>query len=188
MADWLETRDFIMKFAPKLALAWIKPLLAVGVAGSLTVVPILAQQAQAASAPTAETRPYHAQGVLRLRSNHSVAETVERVKAAVTAKGVRLFDAIDQAQLGAGANLNIRPSTLVLFGNPPLGVQFLQSNPYAGLDWPVRMLVLEEDDGSVWLAWSDFAFLEKRYGIVDKAAQFKMAGEVAASIAADAAK
>jgi uncharacterized protein (DUF302 family) len=72
---------------------------------------------------------------------------------------------------------------LVLFGNPPLGVQFLQSNPYAGLDWPVRMLVVEESDGSVWVAWSDFGFVRQRYGIADKDAQFKMASEVAASIA-----
>lgn len=149
-------------------------------------------------APAAEAKPvvsvasapasaFRAEGIVRLRSNHDVRETVERVKAAVAAMGIRFFDEIDQAQLGAGANLSIRPSTLVLFGNPPLGVQFLQSNPYAGLDWPVRMLVVEEADGSVWLAWSDFAFIAKRYGIGDKAAQFKMASEVAGSIAAEAA-
>lgn len=62
-------------------------------------------------------------------------------------------------------------------------MQFLQSNPYAGLDRPVRMLVVEESDGSVWVAWSDFGFLRQRYAIADKDAQFKMAGEVAASIA-----
>lgn len=143
--------------------------------------------AQTPAAPAAVTGTDHAQGVLRLRSNHSVAETVERVKAAVAAKGVHFFDAIDQAQLGAEAKLTIRPSTLVLFGNPPLGVQFLQANPYSGLDWPVRMLVLEDAQGTVWLAWSDFAFVEKRYGIQDKAAQFKMASEVAAAIATEAA-
>ena len=67
--------------------------------------------------------------------------------------------------------------------SPPLGVQFLQSNPYAGLDWPVRMLVLEDMDGNVWVAWTDFGFIAKRYAITDKAPQLKMASEVAASIA-----
>jgi uncharacterized protein (DUF302 family) len=167
---------------------WYQSLLTVIAAASFVTSPASAKPTQSANAASAASAPFHAEGVVRIRSSHSVAETVERVKAAVAAKGVRLFDAIDQAQLGAGAKLTIRPSTLVLFGNPPLGVQFLQSNPYAGLDWPVRMLVLEEADGSVWLAWSDFAFIERRYGIGDKAAQFKMASEVAAAIAADAAR
>jgi uncharacterized protein (DUF302 family) len=138
--------------------------------------------AQPASAdPVAVAAP--AQGVIRLRSANSFDETLVRLKADVQAKGIRFFDAIDQSGLGAQVNLTTARSTLVLFGNPPLGVQFLQSNPYAGLDWPVRMLVVEEGDGSVWVAWSDFGFVKQRYAIADKDAQFKMAGEVAASIA-----
>lgn len=130
----------------------------------------------------------HARGVVRLRSSHSVPETVARLKAAVEAMGIRYFDAIDQHALAEGAKLKIGPSTLVIFGNPPLGVQFLQSNRYAGLDWPVRMLVTEENDGSVWLAWSDFNWIARRYGIRDKDAQLKMATEVASGLAAQAAK
>jgi hypothetical protein len=75
---------------------------------------------------------------------------------------------------------------LVLFGNPPLGVQFLQSNPYSGLDWPVRMLVLEAAEGAVCVAWTDFAYIAERYAIADRGPQFAMASEVAASIAAAA--
>ncbi len=161
-------------------------LLATCMAGTLFHAPAAVAK-PVASVASASAAAFRAEGVVRLRSNHDVRTTVERVKAAVAAKGIRFFDEIDQAQLGAGANLAIRPSTLVLFGNPPLGVQFLQSNPYAGLDWPVRMLVVEEADGSVWLAWSDFAYIARRYGIADKAAQFKMASEVAGSIAAEAA-
>jgi uncharacterized protein (DUF302 family) len=129
--------------------------------------------------------PYamQAQGVIRIKSANSFDETLVRLKADVQAKGIRFFDAIDQSALGAQANLKLGRSTLVLFGNPPLGVQFLQSNPYAGLDWPVRMLVVEESDGSVWVAWSDFGFMRQRYAITDKDAQFKMASEVAGSIA-----
>ena len=129
-----------------------------------------------------------ADGVLRLQSAHGFDETVAGVQAAVAAKGVKFFDAIDQSKLGADAKLKIGRSTLVLFGNPPLGVQFLQSNPYAGLDWPVRMLVTEDANGNVWLAWTNFDYIANRYRISDKPAQFKMASEVAASIASDAAK
>jgi uncharacterized protein (DUF302 family) len=137
-----------------------------------------------AAAPEGPTAP--AQGVLRIKSAYGVDETVARLKADIAAKGIRFFTEIDQSQLGAGAKLNIRGSRLILFGNPPLGVQFLQSNPYSGLDWPVRMLILEEADGSVSVAWTDFGFIANRYAINDRAAQFKMAGEVAASIASSA--
>lgn len=138
-----------------------------------------------AAAPALAQTPTQApaQGVLRLKSANSFDETVARLKADVQAKGIRFFDAIDQSALGAQANLKTGRSTLVLFGNPPLGVQFLQSNPYAGLDWPVRMLVVEQADGSVWVAWSDFGFIGQRYAIADKDPQLKMAGEVAMSIA-----
>lgn len=129
-----------------------------------------------------------ADGVIQLRSANGFDDTVAKLKADVAAKGIRFFDAIDQTSLGDGAGLKIRRSTLVLFGNPPLGVQFLQSNPYAGLDWPVRMLVIEDANGTVWVAWTDFGYIANRYRITDREAQFKMAGEVAGSIAAAAAK
>ncbi len=140
------------------------------------------------TAPTAPAPVAKAAGIVRIRSTHGFDETVARLKAAIAAKGVRFFDAIDQQALGKEANLTIGKSVIVRFGNPPLGVQFLQANRYAGLDWPVRMLVVEEADGSVWLAWTDFTFMAKRYGITTQNAQFKMAAEVAGSIAADAAK
>ncbi len=140
------------------------------------------------AAPAAPAQIGKADGVARLRSNHGFDETVAGLKAAIAAKGVRYFDAIDQQALGSEANLTIGKSVIVRFGNPPLGVQFLQANRYAGLDWPVRMLVVEEADGSTWLAWTDFKFMAERYGITTQDAQFKMASEVAASIAADAAR
>lgn len=139
------------------------------------------------AAPAMAAAPVNAEGVVRLRSMHAFDETVGRLKAAIAAKGVRFFDALDQQQLGADAKLSIGKSVIVRFGNPPLGVQFLQANRYAGLDWPVRMLVVEEADGSVWLAWTDFVFMAKRYRITTLDPQFKMAAEVARAIAADAA-
>ncbi len=139
------------------------------------------------AAPASRTQTVKADGVARVRSNHGFDETVTRLKAAIAAKGVRYFDAIDQQALGAEANLAIGKSVIVRFGNPPLGVQFLQANRYAGLDWPVRMLVVEEADGSTWLAWTDFKYMAKRYRITTQDAQFKMAATVASAIAADAA-
>lgn len=147
---------------------------------------VLASPAAITPAYAAEPVAAPAEGIVRLRSANCFDETVARLKADVQAKNIRFFDQIDQTALGAQADLKIGRSTLVLFGNPPLGVQFLQSNPYSGLDWPVRMLVVQENDGSVWVAWTDFAAIASRYRIADRQAQFHMASDVATSIAAAA--
>jgi uncharacterized protein (DUF302 family) len=137
-----------------------------------------------AVAVTAAASPnFAADGVVRVKSLYGFDETVTRLKADVAAKGIRFFDEIDQSQLGAGAKIDLGPSKLLIFGNPPLGVQFLTSNRYAGLDWPVRMLVIQDPDGAVYVAWTDFNYIKGRYAIADRDAAFKMASEVSASIA-----
>ena len=113
-------------------------------------------------------------------------DTLVHIKQDIAAKNLRFFDEIDQAQLAAGAGIKLQPSVLLLFGNPALGIQFLTASPYAGLDWPVRMLVFQDAAGQVWIAYSDFAFIANRHHINDRPAQFKMASEVAASIASSA--
>ncbi len=152
-------------------------------ASALLVAPVALAAQPMMLAPTAP-----AKGVVRVKSIYALDETITRLKADIAAKGIKFFAEIDQSQLGAGANISIRPSKLILFGNPPLGVQFLSSNPYSGLDWPVRMLVLQEADGSISVAWTDFSYIANRYSIKDRRAQFKMAGEVAASIASSTTK
>ena len=153
-------------------------------AGPATVLSPIASAAYAA-VPVASAP---ANGVIKQQSDFGFDETVARIKADVATKGIRFFDEIDQTKLGESAKLPINRSTLLLFGNPPLGVQFLQSNPVAGLDWPVRMLVTQDDDGSVWVSWTDFNFVARRYQLSDRDAQIKMAGEVAGSIASAARK
>jgi uncharacterized protein (DUF302 family) len=167
--------------SPKLSLKFVAVLLAAGPAS--IVLPLVAPAHSATPVATA-----HADGVIKQRSDYAFDETIARIKADIATKGIKFFDAIDQSKLGADARLPINPSTLLLFGNPPLGVQFLQSNPVAGLDWPVRMLVTQDDDGTVWLSWSDFRFVAARYQLGDREPQIKMASEVAASIASAARK
>jgi uncharacterized protein (DUF302 family) len=129
----------------------------------------------------------HDNGVVRKKSAYSVEETVERIKKDVAAKGIRLFDVIDQSQLAKDAGIDIRPSTLVIFGNPPLGTQFLSANQEAGLDWPVRLLVFQDAEGQVWTAYTDFNWIARRHGIENRQPQFKMASEVITSITSAAA-
>ena len=121
-------------------------------------------------------------GVIKVKSVYPLGETIVRIKQDIAAKGIKFFDEIDQAKLGGDAGIKLRPSTLLIFGNPPLGIQFLTSNPNAGLDWPVRLLVMQDENGDVYAAYTDFGWIAKRHGITDRDAQFKMASTVVSSI------
>lgn len=121
-------------------------------------------------------------GLVKVKSAFPVDETITRIRKDIADKGITFFQEVDQAKLAASAGIALRPSTLLTFGNPPLGAQFLTSNPYSGLDWPVRVLVLQEADGSVWVAWTDFAWIARRHHIADRQQQFAMATSVVESI------
>ena len=121
-------------------------------------------------------------GIVRVKSAVPMAEAITRIKADIVSKGIKFFSEIDQSQLAADAGIKLRPSTLLVFGNPPLGTQFITSNPNAGLDWPVRLLLTQDDNGDVWAVWTDFGWIAKRHNIRDRVAQFEMATKVVGSI------
>lgn len=121
-------------------------------------------------------------GVVQVRSAYGVTETVGRLKSDIASKGITFFAAIDQSDLASKAGIGLHPSTLLVFGNPALGVQFITSNPLAGLDWPVRLLVYQDEAGVVWTAYTDFDWIARRHQIADRAAAFAKANEVIASI------
>lgn len=138
----------------------------------------------AAAAP-APALAQTADGIVRVKSAYSTDETIARLKQDIAAKGIRFFDEIDQAKLAAdaGVSLPLRRSTLLVFGNPPLGTQFINGRPEAGIDWPVRLLVQEDDRGNVWATYTDFGWIARRHGISGAAeGPFKTATGVIASI------
>src|SRR5438045_3896234 len=99
------------------------PVLAFAVPLSASAQPSPPNASSVATAP--------ARGVVRQVSSYGFDETIRRIRTDLGTKSIPVFAEIDQQRLGAGANLPIRRSTLILFGNPPLGVQFLQANPLA---------------------------------------------------------
>jgi uncharacterized protein (DUF302 family) len=132
-------------------------------AATLSVVLVLSApgitRADGNVAPVAES------GIIKVKSAYSKAETIARLKQDIAAKGIRFFDEIDQSKLAADAGIQIRPSTLLVFGNPPLGTLFIRSNALAGLDWPVRLLVFEDAQGQVWAAYTDFGYIARRHDV-----------------------
>jgi uncharacterized protein (DUF302 family) len=127
-------------------------------------------------------------GIVKVKSAYGVDETVERIKADIEKKGIKYFMTVDQSKLGSDAGIDLRPSKLLIFGNPPLGIQFLTANPNAGLDWPVRLLVNQDEKGQVWAVYTDFGWIARRHHITNRDAKFKMASEVISSITSSVTK
>ena len=121
-------------------------------------------------------------GIVRVKSAYPIGETIDRLKKDIADKGIKFFSEIDQSKLAGDAGIKLRPSVLLIFGNPPLGTQFITANPNAGLDWPVRLLVFENDKGEVWTVYTDFDWIARRHGIKSRGDQFKMASTVIGSI------
>lgn len=105
--------------------------------------------------------------VVRMRSAHAVARTVERLLALLAAHGLRVFADIDFARDAAASGLTLRPERLVVFGSPKSGTPLLAAAPTVGLDLPLKALVWEDGDGVTWLAYNDPAYIVRRHAVPD---------------------
>lgn len=97
-------------------------------------------------------------------SRYSYLETLARLTQAVTDAGNTIFAAIDQAAAAAGVGLTLRPTTLIVFGNPKGGTPLMNAFPLVGLDLPLKLLIWEEN-GSVNVAYEPMSEIAARYAV-----------------------
>lgn len=109
-------------------------------------------------------------GLVKMKSPYSVDETLDRFERAVNDKGMTVFARVNHAKGAAGVDLALAPNQLLIFGNPKVGTQLMQSQPTAGIDLPLKVLAWQDGDGQVWLAWNDPAYLAERHAINDRQA------------------
>ena len=120
-------------------------------------------------------------GLITMKSKYSAAETLDRLEQILKKKGIRVFDRISHKKNAEGVKLSLRPTELLIFGNPKLGTHFFTSNQTAGIDFPMKMLAWEDAKGQVWLTYNDPMYLAKRHGIKDRDdIAKKMSGALAA--------
>lgn len=105
------------------------------------------------------------QGIIRLRSAYSVAETLDRLEASLEQRAVLVFARIDFSGDAARAGLALRPEQLLIFGNPKGGTPLLAAQPGVGLDLPLKALAWEDVDGQVWIAYNDPLYIVQRHGV-----------------------
>ena len=104
-------------------------------------------------------------GIIDLASKHSVPETVDRLEALLKAKGIKIFARVDQAAEAKAAGLTMRPTVLVIFGDPKAGTPLMNRYPSLAMDLPLKALVWESADGKVWLSYNSPEFLQQRHGL-----------------------
>jgi len=106
-------------------------------------------------------------GLINKPSEHSVDETVTRLQQLVQAKSLTLFALIDHSGEAAKVGLSMRPTRLLIFGSPAAGTPLMLAAPSVAIDLPLKILVWEDDDGHVWVTYTEPTWLKARHRFPD---------------------
>ena len=107
-------------------------------------------------------------GIVHTPSNHSVEQTVERLQGILQAKGVTLFALIDHSGEAEKIGMKMRPTKLLIFGNPKSGTPLMLAAPSSAIDLPLKILVWEDANEKVWISYNSLAYLKERHGLPDE--------------------
>jgi len=106
-----------------------------------------------------------ADGLITIPSSNTVKATLDRLESEVKARGIAVFARIDHSAGAAQAGLALRPTELLIFGNPVAGTPLMQATQTIGIDLPLRALSWEDASGRVWLSYNDPGWLAQRHGL-----------------------
>ena len=107
-------------------------------------------------------------GIIDKPSNHSVNETVEKLKNILQAKGVTLFALVDHSGEAEKVGLKLPPTQLLMFGNPKAGTAMMSSSPSIAIDLPLKALAWEDRNGKVWLSYNSPEYLQQRHDLKEE--------------------
>jgi uncharacterized protein (DUF302 family) len=106
-------------------------------------------------------------GILQRPSNHSVDETVKRLKGILQAKGLTLFALVDHSGEAEKVRMKMLPSKLLIFGSPKGGTPVMMAAPTIAIDLPLKVLIREDSQGRVWVSYNSPEYLAKRHAVPD---------------------
>jgi len=104
-------------------------------------------------------------GVIRIKSKHNVSETLDKLEMALKDKGMTIFKRVSHSDGAARVGLELRPTELMIFGNPRVGTPLMQCQQLAALDLPQKALVYEDEHGQVWFAYNDPEYMAQRHNV-----------------------
>jgi uncharacterized protein (DUF302 family) len=108
--------------------------------------------------------PNRDSGIVNRQSTHTVDATAQRLQGMLQAKGVKLFALVDHSGEAERAGLHMRPTKLLIFGNPKGGTPLMIASPSVAIDLPLKLLVWEDDGGKVWVSYNSPQYLQGRHG------------------------
>src|SRR6185312_8427742 len=108
---------------------------------------------------------YKGTGIVSKPSRYSVEETVRRFESVLKTKGITLFAVVDHSGEAERVGLKLRPTKLLIFGNPKAGTPLMAASPLLAIDLPLKALVWEDDERTTWVSYHDPLDLEARYAI-----------------------
>jgi uncharacterized protein (DUF302 family) len=114
-------------------------------------------------------RAMAADGLTTIPSSYGPKDTMNRLEAAVKAKGMTIFARIDHAAGASAVGLSLRPTEVLIFGNAKAGTPLMQSVQTIGLDLPLKALVWQDVSGKTWLSYNDPGWLAKQHGLSGEA-------------------
>ena len=106
-------------------------------------------------------------GLVSVKSNHDVATTANRLESALKEKGVTVFVRIDHAAGAQRVGQTLKPTLLIIFGNPAMGTPLIQRSRSIGIDLPLKALIWEDNAGQVWFTYNAPEYLARRHGITE---------------------
>ena len=109
--------------------------------------------------------PNRDRGIIDTPSNHSVDETVEKLKGILQAKGVTLFALVDHSGEAEKVGMKMRPTKLLIFGSPKAGTPVMLAAPSSAIDLPLKILIWEDAQGKVWVTYNSPVYLQERHGL-----------------------
>ncbi len=104
-------------------------------------------------------------GIVEIASNHSVDQTVEKLKAILEAKGVNLFALVDHSGEAEKVGMMMPPTRLLIFGSPKAGTPLMLAAPSIAIDLPLKILVSEDNHGKVWISYNSSEYLQERHNL-----------------------
>jgi uncharacterized protein (DUF302 family) len=104
-------------------------------------------------------------GLVRVRSQNSVEETIRRLEAAFAAKGLQVFAVVDHSGEAEKIGLKMRPTKVVIFGSPRAGTPLMIAAPSLAIDLPLKALVAEDEEGKVTVTFNSPEYLQQRHGV-----------------------
>jgi uncharacterized protein (DUF302 family) len=107
-------------------------------------------------------------GIVHKPGNHSVNETVEKLQAILRAKGIALFVLVDHSGEAAKVGMKLRPTKLLIFGNPKAGTPLMQASPSSAIDLPLKILIWEDAEGKVWISYNSASYLRDRHHLPEE--------------------